>query len=121
MGDGGGSELFCDLDAMDELARQLDSIHAALDDVGDRIDVYDARLGSARIEEAVDRFVGGWRDGRKEIRGMVEVSAANVRKAAEAYRLAEAKLAAASGGGADGPQIGPGAPTTASRVGHPAP
>jgi hypothetical protein len=99
MGDGGQCELYCDPDAMDELARQLDSIHAALDDVGDKVDVYDARLGSPRIEEAVDRFVGGWRDGRKEIRSMVAASAANARKAAETYRLAEGKIAAAAAGG----------------------
>jgi methyl-accepting chemotaxis protein len=98
MSDGGECELYCDLDAMDELARQLDSIHAALDDVGDRVDAYDARLGSRRIEEAVDHFVSGWRDGRKEIRGMVEASAATVRKAAETYRVVEGKLMAASGG-----------------------
>jgi hypothetical protein len=98
MGDGGECELYCDLDAMDELARQLDAIHAALDDVGDRVDVYDARLGSSRIEEAVDDFVGGWRDGRKEIRSIVEASAANVRKAAETYRIVEGKVVAATGG-----------------------
>lgn len=98
MGDGGDCELYCDLDAMDELARQLDSISAALDDVGDRVDVYDARLGSSRIEEAVDRFVSGWRDGRKEIRSMVDASAANVRKAADTYRLTEGKLSAAARG-----------------------
>ena len=107
MSDGGECELYCDLDAMDELARQLDSIHAALDDVGEHVDVYDAQLGSRRIEQAVDDFVSGWRDGRKEIRSRVEASAANVRKAAETYRIVEGKLVAASGGAGDGTTIGP--------------
>ena len=107
MSDGGECELYCDLDAMAELARQLDSIQAALDDVGDRVDVYDARLGSSRIEDSVDRFVAGWRDGRKEIRSMVEASAANVRKAAETYRIVEGKLAAATGSATP---LGPPAP-----------
>ena len=107
MSDGGECELYCDLDAMDELGRQLDSIHAALDEVGDRVDVYDAQLGSPRIEQAVDDFVSGWRDGRKEIRSTVEASAANVRKAAETYRIVEGKLVAASGGAGDGTTIGP--------------
>ncbi|MEW6471966.1 MAG: hypothetical protein AB1679_06825 [Actinomycetota bacterium] len=97
MGDGGDCELYCDLDAMEELARQLDTIGAALDDVDDKVDMYDARLGSPRIEEAVDRFVSGWRDGRKEIRNSVEACAANVRKAAETYRIVEGKLVAATG------------------------
>jgi hypothetical protein len=94
----GECELYCDLDAMEALGSQLESIHASLDDVGDRVDVYDARLGSARIEHAVDSFVGGWRDGRKEIRNGVEAAAANVKKAAETYRLNEEKLASAARG-----------------------
>lgn len=94
----GDCELYCDLDAMDALGSQLNSIHASLDDVGEHVDVYDASLGSHRIEEAIDSFVGGWRDGRKEIRKGVEAASANVTKAAETYRLNEQKLASAARG-----------------------
>lgn len=94
----GECEIYCDLDAMEALRSQLDSIHASLDDVGDRVDVYDATLGSSRIEDAVDSFVSGWRDGRKEIRKAVEVASANVKQAAETYQLNEEKLASAAHG-----------------------
>lgn len=98
MSGGGDCELYCDLDAMDEIGNQLQSIYNSLDDVDDRVDVYDDRLGSSRIEEAIEDFVGGWRDGRKEIRDMVDASSANVKKAAETYRATEDKLAAAARG-----------------------
>jgi hypothetical protein len=94
----GDCELYCDLDAMEALGSQLDSIHSSLDEVGDRVDVYDASLGSSSIEDAIDSFVGGWRDGRKEIRKGVEAASANVKKAAETYRLNEEKLASAARG-----------------------
>ena len=94
----GDCELYCDLDAMEALGSQLDSIHSSLDDVADHVNVYDASLGSPRIEDAIDSFVGGWRDGRKEIRNGVEAASANVQKAAETYRLNEEKLASAARG-----------------------
>jgi len=94
----GEVELYCDLDAMEALSSQLDSIHASLDDVSDHVDAFDAQLGSARIEQAIDSFVGGWRDGRKEIRNGVEAASANVKKAAEAYQLNEQKLTSAARG-----------------------
>jgi hypothetical protein len=84
---------------MEALGSQLESIHASLDDVGDRVHVYGGgQLGSVRVEDAIDSFVGGWRDGRKEIRKGVEVVSANVKKAAETYRLNEEKLASAARG-----------------------
>jgi hypothetical protein len=95
---GGECEIYCDLDAMDAIGAQLSSIHAALDDVGDRVDVYDARLGSSRIDDAIDGFVNGWKDGRKEIREGVAVASANVKKAAESYKQTEDELAAAARG-----------------------
>jgi hypothetical protein len=95
---GGEGEIYCDLDAMDAIGAQLRSIHAALDDVGDRVDVYDACLGSSLIDDAIDRFVNGWKDGRKEIREGVAVASANVKKAAERYKQAEDQLTAAARG-----------------------
>ena len=91
-------ELYCDLDAMDELKRQLQGIHAALDDVGDRVDVWDLRLGSGRLEQAIDDFISGWRDGRKQIRSGIEEAAGKVDGAVEAYQELEARLSAAAQG-----------------------
>lgn len=94
----GEPDLYCDLDAMDALGSQLDSIHASLEDVGDRVHTYAGQIGSHRIEDAIDSFVGGWRDGRKEIRNGVEAVAANVKKAAETYKLNEDQLSSAARG-----------------------
>ncbi|MGH8998928.1 MAG: hypothetical protein ACRDY7_06000 [Acidimicrobiia bacterium] len=93
-----GVALYCDLDAMSELAGQLRSIRDSLDDPDAHVDMYDCRLGSGRLEEEVNDFISGWRDGRKEIRGELEKCAGQVDGSIAAYQQTEDKLAAAARG-----------------------
>ena len=93
------ADLYVDVDALSELARQLEAVKAALAATNEGVNVYDARLGSARIEGALDDFVSGWRDGRRQLIEGIDGLRARLLGAIEAYREQEAALAAAAGGG----------------------
>lgn len=96
----GEVELYCDLDAMEVLASQLRSIETSLANVGVTVDSFDARLGSPRLEEALDAFISGWKQGRQKIREAVSEAAARVEGAANAYKVIEAKISTAASGSA---------------------
>lgn len=55
-----------DLDELRQVHRQLCDIKAALEDAKG-IDVYDGAIGSGRVEDALDQFIGNWSQGRKQI------------------------------------------------------
>lgn len=93
------AELYVDVDALGELARQLSSVKAALASTKGDVDAYDARLGSERIEGALDDFVSGWRDGRRQLIEGIDGLAARLAGAVEAYIEQEAALSSAAGGG----------------------
>ena len=92
------ADLYVDLEALTALAAQLEAVRAALADTKDSVNAYDARLGSKRIEEALDDFVSGWRDGRQQLTEGIEGLRVRLQGAAETYAEQEAALAAATGG-----------------------
>ncbi len=93
------ADLYVDVDALAELARQLEAVRAALEHTKDSINAYDARLGSDRIADALDDFVSGWRDGRRQLIEGIDGLRARLTGAVETYREQEAALSAAAGGG----------------------
>ncbi len=96
--EGSGVDLFVDVDALTELSRQLTQIKSSLDGAQASIDAHKGRLGSSRMEGALDDFIGGWEDGRKKIVQGVEGLLQRIRGAADAYNEQESKLAGATGG-----------------------
>ena len=92
------ADLYVDVDALTELARQLEAVKAALQHTKDDVNAYDARLGSDRIEGALDDFVSGWRDGRRQLIEGIDGLRARLQGAVEAYLEQEAALSAAAGG-----------------------
>ena len=95
----GVADLYVDVDALAQLARQLGAVRAALARAERSLGADRARLGSARIGAALDDFVSGWRDGRRQLIEGIDGLAARVAGAIEAYREQEAALSAAAGGG----------------------
>ena len=93
------ADLYVDVDALTELARQLKAVRAALEHTKDSVNAYDAHLGSDRIESALDDFVSGWRDGRRQLIEGIDGLRARLRGAIETYLEQEAALSAAAGSG----------------------
>ena len=93
------ADLYVDVDALAELARQLEAVKAALADTKDDVNAYDARLGSKGIEDALDDFVSGWRDGRRQLIEGIDGLRTRIEGAITTYREQEAALSAAAGGG----------------------
>ena len=93
-------ELYVDPDALSELARQLQQVKAALQNADERVGAYGGRLGSERIEDALDDFVNGWRDGRRKIIEGIDGLLGRVNGAIETYLEQEEKLSEAAGAGA---------------------
>ena len=90
------ADLSVDVDALTELARQLEAVKAALQDTKGDVNAYDARLGSDRIADALDDFVSGWRDGRQQLIEGIEGLGTRLAGAVETYREQEAALSAAA-------------------------
>jgi hypothetical protein len=92
-------ELFVDLDAMQELTRQLGEIKAALVDPQDDVNGFTPRLGSERIEHALEDFVSGWKDGRKKIIEAIDGLLAKAQGATQAYLDLEQEIVKATKAG----------------------
>ncbi|MGH8907526.1 MAG: hypothetical protein ACRD0K_13620 [Egibacteraceae bacterium] len=90
------ADLYVDVDALNELSRQLGQVKASLERASDDVSAYDSRLGSSRIEGALDDFVGGWRDGRKKIIEGIDGLLGRIQGAIDTYNEQEAKLAEAT-------------------------
>ena len=85
-------EIEVDLDELRQVHRQLGEIQAALEDAKG-IDVYDGAIGSGRVEDALDNFVGNWSQGRKQILAELEGLLERLGKAIESYEHNEQELA----------------------------
>ena len=94
------ADLYVDVDALGELARQLSQIKAALESADDGVDAKDGRLGSERIEDALDDFIDGWKDGRKKIIEGIDGLMGRIQGAVDTYQAQEAEIAGAASGGA---------------------
>ena len=92
-------DLYVDLDAMEELARQLGQIRAALAEADDSVNLFDSRLGSERIEDALNDFVSGWKDGRKRIIEAVEGLMGSCQGSVDTYLENERRIIKSTGKG----------------------
>lgn len=66
-------DLVVSLTGLSDLASGLRSIKARMDDTGqvDRA-LWNGELGSSKALDALDHFMSGWKDGRKEIDGGID-------------------------------------------------
>ena len=90
-----GADVFVDLDALGELARQLRTLRADLEGAADPW-AASGDLGSEAVEDAVARFVDGWREGRGRVVKGVTRLIRGVEAALDAYRENERLVAAAA-------------------------
>jgi uncharacterized protein YukE len=81
--------------ALLELARGVSSIRAQLDATRDVVDEVSSALGSPAVAAALEHFVSGWRDGRKQISTEVGALSDMLAQAADAYADTDTSLAAA--------------------------
>lgn len=104
-GDGGTVEFFVDLTALADLRSRLLSIQESLSTLGASSTHTDAQeLGGAEVAQAVNNFLGRWRDGRKQIEENLTVSVKLLDKAIEGYEKADAALANAAAGNGEAAQ-----------------
>ena len=90
-------QMIRDIGALEETLNQLRQIKDALDSVKDDVNSYDADLGSERLEDALERFVDGWRDGRKKILGSLEGTVKRLEAAIAEYESLEREIVEATG------------------------
>jgi hypothetical protein len=89
------TRLYVDVDALNELSRQLNQIRSSLEHAPATPDAYGGRLGSSKIEGALDDFISGWRDGRKKIIQAIDGLQEKIHGAIEAYQKQEQALSGA--------------------------
>lgn len=93
MPDGGSFSV--DPDQLTALAHGVASIRDHLDGTRDLVDDVSAALGSEVVAEALQHFVSGWRDGRKQISMEVGALSEMLLQAAATYTDTDGQLAAA--------------------------
>jgi hypothetical protein len=99
VGVSGASDIHVDPDALAEVARSLGQVRAVLEEAEDVLTRGHERLGSERIEEALDDFVSGWRDGRRRIIRGLEGLVAKCHRAVDAYLANERRIIDSRGAG----------------------
>lgn len=92
-------ELYVDVDALTELASQLRRIKSALSRAESDVDAHDHDLGSSAIEDALDDFIGGWKDGREKIIEGIDGLLGRIDSAVATYREAETNIGDAARAG----------------------
>lgn len=91
-------DLYVDVDALQELSRQLGEVKASLERANEGVNRSEAALGSERLADAVGDFVKGWRDGRRHLVEEVDSLLGRIRTAIDTYLEQEAQLAKAARG-----------------------
>ncbi len=91
-------DLYVDVDALRELARQLDEVKASLERANDNVNRSSDALGSGRLADKVGDFVDGWRDGRKHLSEDVDGLLKRIKTAIDTYLEQEVQLSKASRG-----------------------
>lgn len=86
------SDFYVDVDALSELARQLRLIKSGLENVKDDLESRTAGLGSKDIQHALEDFVNGWRDGRKEIIKGIDGLTDRIQSAIDTYNDTEQQI-----------------------------
>jgi len=86
-------------DDLIELAAQVADVQAYLDGTRDLVDDVSGALGSEVVASALDHFVSGWRDGRKQISTEVGALSQMMGQAANFYADTDNSLASSIPGG----------------------
>ena len=92
------ADLYVDVDALNELLRQLDEVKASLLQAKADVSQSDQRLGSSRMRGELEDFVEGWKDGRRKIIEGIDGLQGRIRMAIDAYSTQEAALSKAASG-----------------------
>lgn len=82
-----------------DLAARVADVQAYLDGTRDLVDDVSAALGSDVVASALDHFVSGWRDGRKQISTEVGALSQMIGQAANVYADTDNSLASSIPGG----------------------
>ena len=90
------ADLYVDIDALLELCRQLEEVKSTLRQAKEDLNPSGQRLGSSPIDEALDQFAKGWRDGRREILKGIDGLQGRIRMAVAAYLEQEQALSSAA-------------------------
>jgi hypothetical protein len=99
MPDAAGGAFAVTPDALLELAHGVSAIRDQLNGTRELVDDVSAALGSHVVASALEHFVSGWRDGRKQISTEVGALSDMLAQAAAAYSDTETSLASAIPGG----------------------
>ncbi|MGH8891498.1 MAG: WXG100 family type VII secretion target [Acidothermaceae bacterium] len=86
-------------DDLVDLAARVADVQGYLDGTRDLVDDVSAALGSEVVASALDHFVSGWRDGRKQISTEVGALSQMIGQAASVYADTDGSLAASIPGG----------------------
>jgi len=89
------TDLYADVDALNELSRQLQTIKTSLEGAEERFSSPDGRFGSSGIEEALEDFIDGWEDGRSQILKGIDGLIGRIQAAVDAYQKTEAEISRA--------------------------
>ncbi|MCW2541294.1 MAG: hypothetical protein JWN95_3019 [Frankiales bacterium] len=92
-------EIYVDLEALQELANKLAQIKDALSHAKDDLQSYGPALGSGKVSDALNDFVGGWKDGRKKIDDNIDKLVDKVKGAAQTFQDQEDSLVKSTKGG----------------------
>ncbi len=92
MAGGGAGGFSVEPAELSSLAARVAAIRDQLDATRDLADGVAAALGSETVASALDHFVSGWRDGRKQISTEVSALSAMLAQAAGAYSDTEASI-----------------------------
>ena len=90
------ADLYVDVDALLELCRQLEEVKSTLRQARTDLNPSGQRLGSSDINNALDDFVDGWKDGRRKIIGGIDGLQGRIRMAVAAYLEQEVALSSAA-------------------------
>jgi conjugal transfer/entry exclusion protein len=69
---GNADRLAVDLNGLEDFAHNLDTVRTTMNGTRKLFDAYEAKLGSAKVADALHSFEHNWTDGRKEIDGHLE-------------------------------------------------
>jgi hypothetical protein len=82
-------------DDLIDLAGRITIVRNQLQNTGGLVDGVADAMGSAEVVAALDHFVSGWRDGRKEITQEVDALSRMLSQAATVYYDTDSSLASA--------------------------
>ncbi|MGF7236046.1 MAG: hypothetical protein ACQSGP_13960 [Frankia sp.] len=85
--------LSVDLDGLERLASDLESIRSRMDATRSLLDSFDGDIGSAKVSGALASFEHNWRDGRKKIDNNAERLSKMADESAKGIRKADGDLA----------------------------